>query len=232
MKREMLSGYLQEIEGARLAFPQMEIYSGLEIDYVPGLISPDDFRAKLDYTIGSIHFVGRFNDTHWEIDNTREVFHEGLTRIFDGNIRKAVTEYLRLTREMVLNSPPDIVGHLDKIKINAAPYDFSETAPWYKEEVEETIKAILTSGAIVEVNTRGIYKKKSSTTYPSPWILERILHAGIPVTISSDAHHPSELTQEFTSTTMLLQDLGFKNIRIFKDHTWKTIPLNEYGQIR
>jgi histidinol-phosphatase (PHP family) len=225
----MLPAYLMEIERARNVFPDIEIYSGLEIDYVPGIISPKDFQSTLDYTIGSVHFVGQYEGTHWEIDNTREVFREGLTKIFHEDVRSAVCEYLRLTREMVEIAPPDIVGHLDKIKINALHFNFSETESWYVREIEKTLETISRSKSIVEVNTRGIYKKKSSTTYPSPWILERIRHANIPVMISSDAHHPDELTLEFESAMALLKDLGFLNISVLKDRRWTTTPIHNYG---
>ena len=129
---------------------------------------------------------------------------------------------------MTRKSRPDILGHLDKIKINAKQFSLDESESWYVDAVEETLRTVRGTTIIVEVNTRGIYKKKSDTTYPSPWILERILHYGIPVTISSDAHHPDELTRGFESTRELIRDIGFRNISVLKSGTWKSVPLNEY----
>src|SRR5690349_10901605 len=69
MKPENLEDYLSAISAAKATSNAVEIYAGLEIDYIPGIISPDDFRNKLDYTLGSIHFVEQFEDgTRWEID--------------------------------------------------------------------------------------------------------------------------------------------------------------------
>ena len=232
IKREVLPVYLEEIESLKPSYPELQIYKGLEVDYIPDVIAPRDFRKQLDYTIGSIHFVGHFKGIYWEIDNTAEVFREGLSEIFRGDVRKAITHYYALTREMLQKTPPDIVGHLDKIKVNARHFSFEESEPWYREEIDKTLTAIAAAHTIVEVNTRGIYKKKSVTPYPSPWILERILDANIPVTLNSDAHHPEDLTREFGPTLQLLQEIGFTSLSVLDSGLWKKIPMDEYGASR
>ena len=229
MKDGAFSEYLREIESARSSFPELEVRAGLEVDFIPGIVSPLDFASRLDYTIGSIHFVGSFEGKHWEIDNTLEVFKEGLHNIFKDNVQSAVTRYYELTREMLSKTPPDILGHLDKIKINAQNTGLNESDPWYILEVNKTLELIRQTNTIVEVNTRGIYKKKSTATYPSTWILERICDLEIPITLSSDAHHPGELIREFDATLTLLKAIGFKNLSVPEKGTWKQITLNEYG---
>lgn len=232
MKKEYFGDYLSEIAEAKKAFPDLEVYTGLEIDFIPGMIGPADFSGKLDFTIGSIHFVGRTESAFWEIDNTPGVFREGLDSIFKGDLRAAVTEYFSLTRAMVQMSRPDILGHMDKIKVNAKNFSLDESEPWYVAEVEETLEAVRNTPTIIEINTRGIYKKKSDHTYPSPWILERILDYNIPVAISSDAHHPEDLTREFEATCSMIRDIGFREASVLKSGAWKNVPLDEYGPIR
>ena len=232
MKTDDLPRYLQEIDSAKQSFPQLQIYSGLEIDYIPHIISPLTFANRLDYTIGSIHFVESFNGKGWEIDNTLEVFKEGLQNIFDNNVRAAVMRYLELTREMLSFAKPDILGHMDKIKVNAANLFFDEAEPWYREQIERTIDTIAETNTIVEVNTRGLYKKKSTTPYPSPWILEQLCGRNIRITMSSDAHHPEDLTREFESTRRLLANVGFKEVTVLKEDKWQQILLDEYGITR
>lgn len=229
LKAADLPDYLAEIESLRADFPQVELYKGLEIDYVPGSIAPKDFADQLDYTVGSIHFVDAFKGKRWEIDSTSDVFRTGLSEIFGNDIRKAVGRYYALTREMIRQSPPDILGHLDKIKMNAEHIFFDETEPWYRDQIDETLNTIVTSGTIVEVNTRGLYKKKTATPYPSPWILERISDAGIPVMLNSDAHHPEDLTREFELTLSLLKDTGFKQLSVLCGGHWREIPIEAYG---
>src|SRR5690349_1115306 len=58
MDLRLLGAYLRDIREARQSNPDVEIYSGLEIDYIPGVISPSRFAQDLDYTVGSVHFVG------------------------------------------------------------------------------------------------------------------------------------------------------------------------------
>lgn len=231
MKPTDLGNYLSDVEALKSSVSGIEIYKGLEVDFVPGIIAPGDFKKELDYTVGSIHFVDQFPDgRHWEIDGLHTLFLEGLQKIFNNDIRKAITRYYELTRQMVKTSPPSVVGHMDKIKIqNPLQKFFSEDEEWYRDEIEKTIDWIVEKNVIVEVNTRGIYQKKSSTTYPSPWILEMMHAKNVPVTISSDAHHSSDIVNQFPETAWLLMDIGFKTISVLHENKWKAFSFNKNG---
>ena len=234
MKSDDLSAYLSDIENLNASYPEVEIYKGLEVDFIPGIISPDQFSDRLDYTIGSIHFVEKFPDgTPWEIDGLHTLFMDGLESIFRGNIRDAVTRYFEITREMIDKSCPTIVGHLDKIKIqNPEDKFFHERDPWYQAEIATTIDLFAAAGVIVEVNTRGIYQKKSSTAYPSPWILARLCEKNIPITLSSDAHHPADIFNQFTDTAKLLLDIGFRSLMVLHEGKWKPFLFDTHGIIQ
>ncbi len=233
MNVTLLESYLDEIELLKKNHQDIEIYSGLEVDYVPAKISPSEFKQALDYTIGSIHFVEQYeNGTPWEIDGPHLPFLDGLSKIFNNNIKEAIVRYFELTREMINQSTPTILGHLDKIKIqNAGDKFFRESDAWYQEEINKTIDLIKKAGTIVEVNTRGIYQKKSATTYPSPWILEKLNEQNIPITVSSDAHHPDDITNQFHETFVLLERIGFKKVSTLWNGEWKQLAFNEYGYI-
>jgi len=233
MKPADINNYLSALEKIRNHNLAVEIYSGLEVDYIPDTIGPKDFRDLLDYTIGSIHFVDQFADgTHWEIDGPHPSFLEGFEKIFRQNSRNAITRYFELTREMISNDCPTIIGHLDKIKIqNLDNKLFNEQDAWYQQEIKHTVDRIGQYGAIVEVNTRGIYQKKSATTYPSPWVLEYLHKKNIPITLSSDAHHPDDLINQFDSTAGILKKIGFKNLSILHEGRWQSLPFNEHGII-
>jgi len=226
MKPDSFNSYLEEINRARERNAGIQVYAGLEVDFIPGKISPFDFKDRLDYTIGSVHFV---NDT-WEIDNTYDVFMQGLTSMFGGSIRQAVARYFELTRTMVTTTPPTIVGHIDKIKMhNRCDRFYMEEEPWYREQIDLTLDAIAKAGCIIEVNTRGLYQNKTDTTYPSPWILQEICRKNIPVTLSSDAHHPDDLVNRFSETARNLADIGFKKIRILLNGKWTDVAFGEHG---
>jgi histidinol-phosphatase (PHP family) len=231
MKAEKFGVYLRSIETLKASFPAIEIYKGLEVDFIPGIISAENFKKDLDYTIGSIHFVDRYPDGRpWEIDGIHVAFLDGLEKIFKNDIRAAVTRYFELTREMIETSCPTIIGHLDKIKIqNPLQKFFSEDEDWYQKEIKKTIDLIADRKVIVEVNTRGIYQKKSPTTYPSPWILELMQAKNVPVMINSDAHHPSDIINQFPETAALLMDIGYNSISVLHENKWKAFSFNKHG---
>lgn len=231
MKAARLEDYLGEVELLKQSTNDIELYKGLEVDFIPDIISPGEFASRLDYTVGSVHFVDAFADGRpWEIDGLHTLFMEGLDRIFKGDIRAVIKRYYALTRQMVQTAVPDVIGHLDKIKIqNPGNKFYSESDPWYVEEIDRTIDAISESGAIVEVNTRGLYQKKSTTPYPSPWILERLHAKRVPVTLSSDAHHPSDITNQFDETASLLLDVGFKHLTILLKGKWQPVSFHPHG---
>ncbi|NJL13051.1 MAG: histidinol-phosphatase HisJ [Microscillaceae bacterium] len=235
MAYDKVAQYLEEGQHLKEKFRDlMEVYLGMEVDFIPGVTGPTSSfirSLKLDYIIGSIHFVDRLpNGQLWEVDGKTSVFREGIAQIFGGNVKKAVRRYFELTRQMLEEQCPEIVGHLDKIKIhNRKEAFFSETEDWYQKEIQKTLKALAKSGAILEVNTRGIYKKKSSETYPSPWVLELAHAHKIPVMINSDAHHPSEITAKFKECAQMLHKIGFKELKILKNNQWQNVPFDEQG---
>jgi len=51
MKKQALEPYIFEINELKKSNPQIEIYAGLEVDYIPGVTSPGHFQGQLDYTI-------------------------------------------------------------------------------------------------------------------------------------------------------------------------------------
>jgi histidinol-phosphatase (PHP family) len=229
MKKESLSSYINEINKLK-SESGIQLYTGLEVDYIPNQISPIDF-PMVDYTIGSIHFVDSFEDgAGWEVDLSHQNFLDGFDKIFKHKIQDVIARYFELTREMCEKACPTIVGHLDKIKIqNTGNKFFSESESWYKDELYKTLDVIKKSGAIVEVNTRGIYLKKAETTYPSPWILEECFKRDIPITISSDAHQPKDLINYFPAAAKMISEIGYKKISVLHDGSWQSLSFNENG---
>jgi histidinol-phosphatase (PHP family) len=97
--------------------------------------------------------------------------------------------------------------------------------------MDDVLDTIARRGAILEVNTRGLYQKKSPTPYPSPWVLERALQKNIPITLSSDTHHPDDITNRFEDTAALLAGIGFKTLMVLHDGSWQPFPFNTNGII-
>ena len=212
------------------AAPGINILLALEFDYIPGVTLPINHYHKkhpFDYFIGSVHLVKKEgSEKLWFIDGPDiTIYDNGLKEIFSGDARKAVTAYYRQVQEMIVTQKPDIVGHLDKIKMYNLERFFSEEDSWYMKLVEETLDLAAAAGCVIEVNTRGIYKKRSETLFPGPEVLKKIRLLNIPVTITSDAHKPHELSLCFEETRKALMDLGFESTWLKTAESWKEIPI-------
>jgi len=202
------------------------VYAGLEVDFIPGVVGPSDFKHKLDFTIGSVHFVDGDETDRWEADNNFEVFKSGLTKFFGGDVRKAVQRYFELIRIMLSTSTPDVLGHMDRIRVhNLYGSVFDESESWFKTAVSDTLELATTKNVVVEVNTRGMYKRKTLEPYPSRFALKRLAELRIPVMLASDAHHADDLTRGFNEAAQIMKDCGIKNRVEFSRSGWKEVTL-------
>lgn len=222
VKAERMPDYVAEIAALKEEFKdRIEILCGLEADYIPGVsetFAVTRERHHLDYLIGGVHLVGHSSnpDELWFIDGPKwEVYDEGLQKFFDGDIRKGVRCFYDQTNAMIEHEEFDIIAHFDKIKMHNRDRYFREDEPWYRKMALETLDLIREKGLVMEVNTRGIYKKRYLGFYPSPWLLEEAHQMGIPTIISSDAHHFSELTLEFDAAEEALCRAGYSEIASF-----------------
>lgn len=233
MKYEDLLRYWHEIEGLKKEFAgEIEIFNGLEVDFIEGLTGVSTFKNfHFDYTIGGVHYLRTFeNGKFWNVDKNAREFERGVNEIFGGGVERALWAYYDAVRKMVENDPPDIVAHLDLMKkFNKDNRFFDELQGWHREQVFETLESIAQSGCIVEVNTRSFFKRLNDTFSPSPWVLERCLELKIPVTISADAHHPSEVVSFMPEVAGLLTEIGFQTVRILCGGGWRDVEFSPEG---
>ena len=235
IREEKLENYIQVISGLKNAYshksaiPGINILLALEVDYISGVSQSTNHYRKFnhfDYFIGSVHLVkSEDSEKLWFIDGPDIIIYDnGLKEIFSGDARKAVTAYYQQMQEMIVTQKPDILGHMDKIKMYNRGRFFSEEDPWYIALVEETLDVSAAAGCVIEVNTRGIYKKRSDTLFPGPEVLKKIRLRNIPVTITSDAHKPQELSLGFEDARKVLIELGFKATWVKTSESWREVP--------
>ena len=204
---------------------QVEILVGLEVDFIPGIISPTDSFIRglnLDYTIGSVHFLGKLdNGTHWTVDGSFDELKEGLEETFDNDIKKAVKYYYRRLNTMASRHTPTIIGHFDLIKKNNRNDSlFSENEDWYREAVMESLSVIADGRSVIEVNTGGISRKLTEDLYPSRWIITKCFELDMPLVVNSDAHKSSQLTAYFSETYEILKKIGYRSYYILTRSGW------------
>jgi len=195
----------------RLPFSQMEAYEndvkrlqqqyqdkiqillGYEVDYLKGHMDKRVLNAKVDYLIGSVHFLGE-----WGFDNP-----EFKAEYQNRNIDEIWQEYFDTIEAMAKTGYFDIVGHLDLIKVfNFIP----------KKDIrliaQKALKAIKSSHMVLELNTAGI-RKPCKEIYPAPSLLAMAYELDIPITFSSDAHAIGQVGYQYEEATRLAKNVGY-----------------------
>lgn len=230
IRNEELNNYVKNIRELKDKYQgKINVYCSMEMDYIPGLtknFKKTQEELGLDYLIGSIHLVGNDADRLWFIDGSNyETFDEGLNNYFGGDIRKAVRDFFYQSNEMIEKESFDIIGHFDKIKMHNRERFFREDEKWYRDYLMETLSLIKEKSLIVEINTRGIYKKRYKGFYPSDWLFPTMKAMNIPVIISSDAHVYNEISLCFDEAREALKVAGYNSMMMFKGGIWIEVEM-------
>ena len=226
LKEEEVDSYIQSTNTLRKTFQDsLKVYRALEMDFILGMSEDFDYwreRCQVDYLIGSVHLVQpEEHDELWFTDGPDyKVYDEGIVDFFQGDIKKAVKAFYQQTNQMIVSQHFEIIGHFDKIKMHNRNRYFSDEDKWYRDLVDETVELIKKKGMIVEINTRGLYKKRADSLFPDGYALRKVKDLGIPIIISSDAHQAHEINQLFESTEKYLMKLGFKEVMVFDHGEW------------
>lgn len=202
LKPHLEQRYFEALGDLRAKAP-IEVCVGLEFDWLDGSapwLAPMAQDPRLDYAIGSVHYVGKDS-----IDNSR-AFWEGLSQ---EAIDDLVRRYWVAVREMAESGLFDIAGHIDLIK-KFGFYAASDVTPW----VREALDAVKAAGMAVELNTSG-WRKDCRECYPSEAILRACFRREIPVTVSADAHRARFVCSNFARAYDLLARVGYTELARF-----------------
>jgi histidinol-phosphatase (PHP family) len=232
LQQEKESLYVSELDSLKEKYKGcINIYKALESDFITGITESFELqktRLGLDYIIGSVHLIlppeykGEFNVDHlWFIDGPkRETYDNGLNLLFGGDAKKAVTAYWHQINTMVETEQFDLVGHLDKIKMHNQGRWFDEESPWYINLWKESTELIAQKNLLVEINTRGLYKKRSSSLFPGKNILKELRKLNVGIVLSSDAHAPNEISLFFEEALRTLKECGYSSTWVFTPYGW------------
>lgn len=187
---------------------QIEILLAYEVDYMQNtsLILPEILASKVDYLIGSIHFIGNKNDDGlWGFDNP-----EFIGKYKEKNIDLIWEDYFQVIEEMAKSSLFDVVGHIDLIKV-------FKYLP--KKDIrliaKKALKAIKKSNMVLELNAAGL-RKPIKETYPSALLLEEAFCLDIPITFSSDAHSVEQVGFAYEVVSSLAKKIGYTKCVTFR----------------
>jgi histidinol-phosphatase (PHP family) len=226
-----LETYLREVRETRERYRgKLEIFLGIEADFIPGLTTPVHpvIRGlELDFVIGSVHFIGPVDGDHaWTVDGPREELDAAVREGFGGKPRLLVERYYRLVASMAETAAPDVIAHFDVVKKNNRDGSlFNEEEPWYRDAVMQALDAVRASGSVMEINTGGVVRNTSGAFYPSPWILEQARRRDIPVMVNSDAHRPGDIDGKFTEAVQVLRGAGYRTQRQLTGQGWIDVEL-------
>ncbi|PAF45667.1 histidinol-phosphatase [Helicobacter sp. 11S02629-2] len=209
MAKAELKDYLADIEALKMANPDIDIKSGLEVDFIlgkPHLMEKEVLEARVDHLIGSVHFLDS-----WGFDNP-EFLDEWAKR----DVKECWELYLDSIQAMAKSGYFQIVGHLDLLKV------FGATPPKEMDsKIEKTLQIIKDNNMVLEINTAGL-RKPIKECYPSPSILKLAKKLGLDITFSSDAHALSQVGAGLKECIALAKDIGFKAGVVFD----KKIPFH------
>ncbi len=211
MKLADMEKYKNEVARVRdLYAGKCQFYTGLEIDYLGPECGPasqpyQDFN--LDYSIGSIHFIRNRRGEHIDIDGHFDAFGQKMDKFFGNDIRYVVEEFYRASSEMLASGGFDILGHFDKISQNASYFRPGiEDEPWYQDIVSDYISQIISSGVIVEINTKA--RDEHGRFFPNERYWPRLVEANVPIAVNSDAHYASRVNASRQEAIKLLNGLS------------------------
>jgi histidinol-phosphatase (PHP family) len=231
MQSNKIEEYLSNLSSLKKLYEgKIQIYAGLEVDYfgpyherIISMASID----RLDYFIGSIHYLGFLDEAHpWCIDTSYDEFEQGFKKIFNNNGRLLYTKYYEALLQMIERWKPTIIGHMDKIKMyNHLQTFFDEHEQSYRSMVIEVLDLIKKYDLFVELNMRGFYKHPQKFIYPSEWVLKEVNRRGIRLVVSSDCHQPSELSAGFPEALEMIKSVGFGSVWCLYDNCWQEIAI-------
>lgn len=226
-----VEAYLREMERLKKQYAgQIELYVGLEIDYLNDGWGPaNDYfqRMPLDYRIGSVHLVTNGETGEMmDMDGSFDDFRENFRNVYHDDLKHLVRDYFRSSARMVELGGFDFVAHLDKISMNGSLVEpmLTEQA-WYNELLREYLQLIAEKGVMVEVNTKAYTKK--GLMFPNVKYFKWLKELNIPVMVNSDAHLPQLVNDNRELAFRLLRDAGVKSTMRLHRGVWEEVPMSE-----
>ncbi len=228
MKRERLSAYLTEFQRLKnLYAKQIELYIGLEIDFLDDDFHPgiDYFcNQPLDYRIGSVHYIVAPDGTPIDTDGSPERFKGYVDFYFDGDVDEVVRRFYQSSRRMLEWGGFDILGHFDKIGLNASYYRSGlDNEPWYKELVYDYLNEIAHKDILVEINTKAWERR--NRLFPHIDYFKLMREAGMRVVVNSDAHYPEKINWGRDAAFQALLKAGYTTVWQLMRGEWRESPI-------
>ena len=199
-----------EIDCLRERNPDLRIRAGIELDNDPihsaaGRNWIEKHWNKLDFVLGSIHFLDR-------PDQMFDSVPDGAAQFKGRNVDAMYANYFGRVREIAATGLIDCLAHLDLIKIHG-----HRPSAEIGGLVNETLDFIRAQNLAIELSTAG-WRKPVNELYPGDRIIELAIEKGISFTTASDAHSYAQLGDNFPSLARKMATFGILQVCIFENH--------------
>ncbi len=189
---------------------------GIEADYVPGaedriatLLGARDF----DYVVGSVHFIGEgsVDQDRWDI-----------WAFEDHDPDRVWERYFAEVAASARSGLFDVIAHPDLVKVwgGGRPLPEGDLRRFYEPAVE----AIAESDVAVEVSTAGL-RKPVAEIYPAAGFVDLCVEAGVPFSLSSDAHVPEQIGFAYDRALEFMRGHGIDAVSTFAGRQRTMQPL-------
>jgi histidinol-phosphatase (PHP family) len=199
-----------EVDHLRERNPDLAIRAGIELDNDPihsasGRKWIEKNWDKLDFVLGSVHFLDR-------VDQMFDSVPDGAAQFEGRDVDAIYADYFRRVREMAATGIVDCLAHIDLIKIHG-----HRPSAEIGAIVNETLDFIRARNLAIELSTAG-WRKPVGELYPSDRIIELAIEKGIPFTIASDAHSHAQLGENFPRLAQKMASFGVRKVCVFEKH--------------
>lgn len=206
-----------EIQRLREANPDLKIRAGIELDNDPvhsiaGRRWVEDHWEKLDFVLGSVHFLERPDEMFDSVP-------AGAAQFVGREIDTIYADYFSRVREMAASGLVDCLAHLDLIKIHG-----HRPSGDVRALAAETLDFIAAHGLAIELSTAG-WRKPVGELYPSDGLIERAMAKGIAFTTASDAHSHAQLGENYGQLAEKMKAFGIANVCVFEHHQQQMMAL-------
>jgi histidinol-phosphatase (PHP family) len=189
----------------------LPVLLGLEMDWLTGRgaqIASFLGARPFDVVLGSVHFLdGRAIDDPTDPDPERIP----LERLWSGYLEQLVAA----ARSGLF----DVMSHPDLPKV------FGRRIPAAMDSLlDDAVAAIAETGVAIECSSAGL-RKPVAELYPEPGLLARFRRAGVPATLSSDAHRPEDVAEGYSTAVAALRGAGYETITRFRGREPRQVPL-------
>jgi len=182
----------------------LKIFVGFETESFNGYINwIQELKREFtpDYIVGSLHHI---KDIPIDFDNNN---YQRLVKKL-GNIENVYKAYFDLQYEMIKTLKPEVIGHMDLVRIFDPNYKSTLQKPEVWKKIERNLKLIKKYNLILDYNLRA-FKKGALEPYISNPILQKAFKIGVRVYPGDDSHETATVGIGYKKAMNNLKKIGF-----------------------